>query len=329
MKTTISANDYDAYIEDWLRMRIRTFHQPSGVEANRRDVELFSRYLQEHTLSHITGEVLLEFISWLREMRKNGPGAINRKISSIRSYILHLRLRQVDGTEGFPIAYLPRARHPYSGPPQTLEPEEVRKILNSIDHRSILGFRDFLLYSMLYRLGLRLGEALGLNLDDIDLENHLITIQGKGRRQRKLPLVSDLPLLIEKWLYLRNKLWGAKTTQALFISKKGKHLSARTAQDNFQKIIARAKPLSLKKVTAHSLRHAFASHAIEGNADLLVLKAVLGHALMQTTELYVHPSMKVLRKAVNDHLASEILRDLIDEKVIVLRIQPQRTRRAA
>ena len=79
----------------------------------------------------------------------------------------------------------------------------------------------------------------------------------------------------------------------------------------------------------HSLRHAFASHAIEGNADLLVLKAVLGHALMQTTEIYLHPSMKVLHKAVNDHLASEILRDLIDENIVVLRIQPQRTRRVA
>ena len=69
MKTAISVNDYDAYIEDWLRMRIRTFHQPSGVEANRRDAALFSRYLHEHKISHITGEVILEFIGWLREMR--------------------------------------------------------------------------------------------------------------------------------------------------------------------------------------------------------------------------------------------------------------------
>jgi len=328
MKTAIHVNDYDAYIEDWLKMRIRTFHQPSGVEGNRRDVAFFSRYLHEHNISHITGEVILEFIGWLRETRNNGAGAINRKISSIRSYIRHLQLRQVEGSEGFPIAYVPRALHPYCGPPQTLEPGEITNILNGIDKKSVLGFRDFLLYSMLYRLGLRLGEALGLNLEDVDLENQLITIHGKGRRQRKLPLVSDLPYLIEKWLYLRNKLWGAKTNQALFISKKGNRLCARTAQDNFQKIIAHAKPLSLKKVTPHSLRHAFASHAIEGNADLLVLKAILGHALMQTTELYVHPSMKVLRKAVNDHPASEILRDLIDENVVVLRIQ-QRNRRVA
>lgn len=329
MKTVIHVNDYDAYIEDWLKMRMRTFHQPSGVEGNRRDVKLFSKYLHEHTISHITGEVILEFISWLRETRKNGPGAINRKISSIRSYIRHLQLRQVDGSEGFPIAYVPRALHPYYGPPQVLEPEEVKRILNCIDKRSVLGFRDFLLYSMLYRLGLRLGEALGLDMQDIDLQNQLLTIHGKGRRQRKLPLVSDLPYLLEKWLYLRNKLWNAKNNRALFISKKGNRLSARTAQDNFQKIITRSQPLSLKKLTPHSLRHAFASHAIEGNADLLVLKAVLGHALMQTTEIYLHPSMKVLRKAVNDHLASEILRDLIDENIVVLRIQSQRTQRVA
>ncbi|GAH67795.1 unnamed protein product, partial [marine sediment metagenome] len=227
---------------------------------------------------------------------------------------------------------LQRAREPYSGPVETLEPDEVRRILNSIDTDSVLGFRDYLLYSLLYRLGLRIGEALSVNLEDIDLDKELILIHGKGRRNRTLPLVSDIPTLIEKWLCLRRWLSGSEGLNALFISKKGNRLSARKAQDNFQKVIASVGPLSIAKVTPHTLRHAFASHALEEDATdakLIVLKSVLGHALLKSTEIYLHPSMKLLRRAVNDHPASEILEDIIKTDKIIIRVQQARAAPAA
>lgn len=112
-----------------------------------------------------------------------------------------------------------------------------------------------------------------------------------------------------------------KDSDALFISKKGNRLAQRTAQENFQKIVEKAGTLSLDRVTPHSLRHAFASHAIDGEADLIVLKAVLGHASLQSTEHYVHPSMRVLQKAVNEHISSQILSELIEENVVILSIQ--------
>ena len=325
MIAAISVSDFDHFREDYRNLRLGIFnHQPSGVKGNEYDLNLFSDYFHEHNIKAITGEEILNSLAWLREERGNHAGAINRKEASIRSYFRYLRFVQIEGADSFPIESMPRAREPYTGPVKALEPDEVSRLLGSIDKNSILGFRDFFLYSMLYRLGLRIGEAISINIKDIDFEKQILNIHGKGRRERKLPLLPDLMDILEKWLIYRTKLYGANQLDALFISKKGNRLSIRTAQDNFQKIVTKAGPFSIEKVTPHSLRHAFATHAIEGEQDIFVLKAILGHASTKSTEIYLHPSMRVLRKAVNNHVASEILADLITAKNVALRVH-QRT----
>ena len=325
MIAAISLTDFDHCREDYRNLRLGIFnHQPSGVKGNEYDLNLFSNYFHEHNIKAITGEEILNSLTWLREERGNHAGAINRKEASIRSYFRYLRFIQIEGADSFPIESMPRAREPYTGPVKALEPDEVSRLLVSIDKNSVLGFRDFFLYSMLYRLGLRIGEAISINIKDIDFEKQILTIHGKGRRERKLPLLPDLMDILEQWLVYRTRLYGANQLDALFISKKGNRLSIRTAQDNFQKIVTKAGPFSIKKVTPHSLRHAFATHAIEGEQDIFVLKAIMGHASIKSTEIYLHPSMRVLRKAVNNHVASEILADLVTAKNAALRVH-QRT----
>ena len=325
MIAAISLTNFDHHREDYHNLRLGIFnHQPSGVKGNEYDLNLFSNYFHEHNIKAITGEEILNSLAWLREERGNHAGTINRKEASIRSYFRYLRFVQIEGADSFPIESMPRAREPYTGPVKALEPDEVSRLLNSIDKNSVLGFRDFFLYSMLYRLGLRIGEAISINIKDIDFEKQILNIHGKGRRERKLPLLPDLMDILEKWLVYRTKLYGANHLDALFISKKGNRLSIRTAQDNFQKIVTKAGPFSIEKVTPHSLRHAFATHAIEGEQDIFVLKAIMGHASTKSTEIYLHPSMRVLRKAMNNHVASEILADLITAKNAALRVH-QRT----
>ncbi len=106
----------------------------------------------------------------MREDRNNRAGSINRKEASLRTYLKYLRFFQVDGADRFPIESLPRAREPYPGPVESLRPEEVAKLLDSMDRKSVLGFRDFLFFSLLYRLGLRIGEAVAIDFKDIDFE---------------------------------------------------------------------------------------------------------------------------------------------------------------
>lgn len=325
MSAYIAVSDFDCHREEYHVLRVDVLnHQPSGVEANKRDLNLFSNYLHSQKIEMITGENTLKFIGWLRVERDNNAGSINRKESSIRSYVKYLRFIQVKGADVFPIESLPRAREPYTGPMEALTPDEVIKLLNTIDHNSVLGFRDLTLYTMLYSLGLRIGEALSINIEDIDFDNDLVRIHGKGRKERTLPLTRDLLDIINKWLIYRTQLGNADTLHALFVSKKGNRLAARTAQDNLKKIVEKAGPFSIDKVTPHSLRHAFATHAIEGEQDIFVLKAIMGHASTKSTEIYLHPSMKLLKKAVNEHIASEILNDLINSDTFVFRIHQAR-----
>ncbi len=325
MNACISVSDFDLHLEDYHDLRINVLnHQPSGVEANKRDLNLFSNYLHTNNIKTITGDEMLNFIGWLRKARDNKAGSINRKESSIRSYFKYLRFSQVKGADAFPIESLPRAREPYSGPIEALTPEEVIKLLNSVDKDSVLGFRDFVLYTLLYSLGLRISEALNISIEDIDYENKVLHIHGKGRKKRALPLTEYLLEIINKWMIYRSHLINAETLQALFISKKGNRLAVRTAQDNFKKIVKKAGHLSIKKVTPHSLRHAFATHAIEGNQDIFVLKAIMGHASTKSTEIYLHPSMKILKKAMNEHIASEILNEIINNDIFALKIHQAR-----
>jgi site-specific recombinase XerD len=134
-------------------------HQASSIEASRKDLKVFTTFCKEKNIRRITGLTLVNFFSYVRNSRHNGSGSINRKRSTLRCYFQHLRLKQVKGAKDFPIEHLPRARQPYSGPVNSLEPKEVEALLNSIDRSSAIGLRDFTLFSLLYALGLRLGEA--------------------------------------------------------------------------------------------------------------------------------------------------------------------------
>ncbi len=216
MTVSISVADFDKHREQYRDLRLGLFnHQPSGVLANERELDLFSRFLEENGENKITGDVILRFLVWLREERNNCAGSINRKEASLRAYLRFLRFAQVEGADGFPIDSLPRAREPYPGPVEALRPEEVAKLLDSFDRNSVLGFRDFLFFSMLYRLGLRIGEAVAIDIKDIDFEKGALHIHGKGRRERSLPILPDLMNTIETWQIYRSKLLNAAKLDAL------------------------------------------------------------------------------------------------------------------
>jgi site-specific recombinase XerD len=311
----VAAQDIRDNTDPWLRMRLRMNHRPSGVDSNERDIRIFVRFLDKNNICSVSGTTLLDYITHLKDERKNCSGSINRKLSSLRSFFRHLRFVQVEGSETFPIRELPRARQPYSGPQLALEPAEVQRLFADMEIDTTLGYRNMLIYSLMYRMGLRISEVSGLNIADVNLDENLITIHGKGAKTRVLPLVDALAAQMKKWLRKRKKLLNADTLEALFISKKGKRIANRTIQENFKKCITPMGKLSLDKVTPHSLRHAFASHAIEGECNLVVLQHIMGHSCISSTQIYLHPSMGMLRKAMNDHLASEIVGTLIDDSL--------------
>jgi integrase/recombinase XerD len=294
-------------------------HRPSGVKAALTDLGLMVSFLAERHEDQVDGPALLEFVTWLRRDRANSPAAANRKISSVKTYMRFLRFLQIEGAESVPARELKCVHSPWRGPPQTLRSEEVRRLLDGIDRASAHGCRDFTVCNLLYRLGLRVGEVHRLVTGSVDLEGLTLTVDGKGGRQRVLPLVGDLPDLLRQYLAVRERFYRSRGQSALFLSQKGARLAVRTIEENFAALVARTGPFSIPKVTPHTLRHAFASHAVDGgNCDLVVLKAVMGHAILASTEIYLHPSHETLRRAVNDHPANEILAGLSGVEILSL-----------
>ena len=128
-----------------------------------------------------------------------------------------------------------------------------------------------------------------------------------------MPLDADMTELHREWLLVRAVYAGAARGPALFLSQKGNRLAVRTIQENFKKLIDSLPPFSIKKVTPHAMRHAFASHSLEKDASdrqLVLLKTYLGHSLFKSTLIYARPSLKVLRQAMSEHVASQILADI-------------------
>lgn len=328
-KAYIKIRDFKRHINDWCTLRSAMHHQPSSILAGQKDLRVFLRFCKERHVRRISGVTLINFFAWLSDTRHNSSGAINRKRSTLRCYLDHLRLRQVPGAVAFPMEYVPRARQPYNGPIHTLEPREVMRLLDSIDRKTVIGLRDYTIFFLLYAIGLRLGECLGIRLFDINWEKEMLTINGKGRKVRYIPLTEITAKLLKHWIRHRGALLNAATSDYLFLSKKGNPLSLRMAEERFQEIVAMNAPLSVKKVTPHSLRHAFASHAVENDADLLVLKTILGHVSLKTTEMYLHPSINKMRAALNNHLPSDILKDLRYREVGILGMRINNKRKSS
>jgi site-specific recombinase XerD len=317
----ILLTDFERHIDEYQSLRLRLNSQPSSVVASRRDLNLVCRFCREKQITTLNGVAILSFMSWLKDERENSSGSINRKRASLTTYIRFLRARQTPGAADFPLEFLPRARNAYAGPVKTLEPDEVQRLLQSIDRSSVLGYRDFVLHSLQYCIGLRLGEALKIDIADIDFYKKVLHIHGKGRKERTLPLAKPVADMLKQYLKHRRALRNSCASQALFLSKKGNRLSLRTAEDNFSAIVAKAGPFDIPRVVPHTLRHSFASHALETEKDLVVIKAIL----MRSTEIYLHPSMRLLRKSADNHVASELISNTRAQRKWIRGIQKRKT----
>jgi site-specific recombinase XerD len=310
----ILRKDFEAYIDDWIDLSVNvTNHQASGLKSREYDLRLCVEFLREKKMDEITPSRLMDYLKYARQQRDNAPGTCNRKRASLRAYIRHLRLRGVPGAMAFPVEAIPPFCVPYQGQQFNLEPAEVIRLLDALDVNSLHGKRDRVVMTLLYKSALRVGELAAIDVGDIDFERGCISVHGKGRKERDMPLDAAMTTLIKEWLVVRDQYAGATRCPALFLSQKGTRLAVRTIQENFKKLVDSLPPFSIKRVTPHALRHAFASHSLELDASdrqLVLLKTYLGHALFKSTLIYARPSLKVLRQAMTEHVASEILADI-------------------
>ena len=184
--------------------------------------------------------------------------------------------------------------------PSVLSENEISSIINCIDESSKFGKRDKAIIEMLYSCGLRVSELCELDLSNLFLDDDLIRIFGKGMKERLLPIGGRAKLYLNNYLIsVRPSFKKKDRSSSVFLSRNGKTLT----RAMINKIINRWSSLSgiSKTVSPHTLRHSFATHLLEGGADLRFVQALLGHSDITTTQIYTHLDKEHLREVYRTH----------------------------
>lgn len=267
---------------------------PNTVTAYRHDLERFVHHLAEveSDLSSASPGELKEFAASLRS-RRLAPRSIARTLSAIRTFYRFLRAEGLVAHDPSDEAEPPRL---WKRLPVVLEVFEVARLLEQPDTGSDLGIRDRAMLETTYAAGLRVSEVLSLDLSDLDLDTRIVRVRGKGRKERLVPIGDEAA----RWLlrYLsgpRGRLIGGRVpTETLFLSVRGSGLS----RMGFWKIVHKYVEQAgiRKRCSPHTLRHSFATHLLEGGADLRAVQEMLGHADISTTQIYTQVDRSYLRE---------------------------------
>ncbi|HEX6507023.1 MAG TPA: site-specific tyrosine recombinase XerD, partial [Chloroflexota bacterium] len=280
----------DSFLSDIERRRSASRHT---LENYRRDLTHLADWLQTLDVTRwesVDRAVVRRWVAWL-----HGEGyavaSIARKLSALRSLFRYLVREGVMERSPMILVPAPKGRKTL---PSVLTTEEIERLLEAPDGATPLGIRDRALLEVVYATGLRVSELLGLQADQIDWTQGTIQVMGKGAKER-IVLIGDIALdALERYVHAaRPALLGSRTSEALFVSNLGRPLSVRGFHLVLQNHLASAG--ITRHVTPHTLRHSFATHLLEGGADLRTVQELLGHASVSTTQVYTHVSEGYLR----------------------------------
>jgi len=250
------------------------------------DLKRYAEYVEAQTGAFDPLQPDLDLVrGWMAEMGRNHQAAssIKRRICCLRSFYRYLRRQGLITSN--PLSLLPSPKVPKVLPVWVGE-EQMDFLLDDIDYGSDFeGIRDRLLIDMLYSTGMRRFEAAALRDADIDLGNHVIKVLGKGNKERLIPIGPELEELISQYRDRRDAELGFESS-TLFCDIEGKPFSPDKVTSIVHKYLENLPNLSRRG--AHVLRHSFATNMLSEGADLMAVKELLGHASLQSTEVYTH-----------------------------------------
>jgi integrase/recombinase XerD len=256
------------------------------MEAYSRDLARMAAFMVRRNLATWTDVSVTDLRSYLSSLRRAGLSmrTVARHIVTLRRFYRFLQSEGVIAGDPLPALYLAPVSRKL---PHTLSAEDVRRLLIQPGARHLLGARDQAMLELLYATGLRVSELVSLQVQQIDFQGNHLTVKGKGAKVRAVPFGRwAREKLLTYIKEVRPKLLKGRSSSFVFVNRSGKPLS----RQGFWKLIrahARAAGLE-KKVTPHTLRHSFATHLVEGGADLRSVQSMLGHADISTTQIYTH-----------------------------------------
>jgi integrase/recombinase XerD len=269
------------------------------IAAYRRDLERYAKFLRERGITDgrrvddaaVAAHVAAVSASTHADGRRYRATSVVRALSSVR--VFHRFLLREGETSSDPTAAVIRPKLPRSLP-KPLSVDEVARVLASPD-RSARGVRDRAVLETLYGAGLRISELVGLDVDDVDLEEGSVRVLGKGGKERDVPIGRYARDAISAYLTrVRPQLATARSRSALFLNQRGGRLTRQGCAWILRQHVAAAGVT--RKVSPHTLRHSFATHLLEGGADVRVVQELLGHSSVATTQVYTLVTRQHLRE---------------------------------
>jgi integrase/recombinase XerD len=271
---------------------------PLTAETYRFEIRRFLEWLKGENLS-LSGSSnsnaagmsdVTRYLARRRSVDGIDSRSVAKAISALRSFSRFLEDEGINGAAGFTsLLQIPR-RHDRL--PEVHRKEDVDRLLSLIDVKSPLGIRNRTLYEFIYSAGLRISEAVSLNVTDLFLEKNLARVTGKGKKERLVIFGPEAAFWLKRYIEeARPQLLGMRNGKALFLGRKGKRLSRKGIWKNYRMLATQA-ALSSK---LHTLRHTFATELLAGGADLRSVQELLGHAEISTTQVYTHVNTARLR----------------------------------
>lgn len=266
------------------------------VENYLRDIEKFTQYLRSikkhNAPNQIEEDDIRNFVHWIYDMDLS-PRTQARILSGIKAFYKYLLIEQVcdmDPTEHVEAPKLGRKL------PEVLSVEEIEALMACIDHSTLEGQRNRAIIEVLYGCGLRVSELIHLELENLYLNEDILKVLGKGNKERLVPLGREAKKQLIIYIKeVRPQQPIQKSFEHIvFLNRRGKQLT----REMIFTIVKRLGEMAglNKKISPHSFRHSFATHLIEGGADLRAVQDMLGHESITTTEIYTHVSKDYLRE---------------------------------
>lgn len=281
--------DMQASIEHYLaHLRHERRLSPHTLSGYQQDLTRLAEYCREQCVDSwqtLDSHHIRNFVSTRHRRGLNGR-SLQRELSAVRRFYEYLVREGIVTVNPAVGIATPKTQKKL---PNTLDVDQVSQLLK-IDASvraaaDPLIIRDLAMLELMYSSGLRLAELVAINVGDIDMQDRLVPVTGKGSKTRILPVGKQAIDELRRWLQVRPKLAAAEE-QALFVSKRGTRLSHRAVQQRFQRWGVQQQLDS--RLHPHRLRHSFASHMLESSGDLRAVQELLGHADISTTQIYTH-----------------------------------------
>ena len=290
----------ETHFHDFLTMlRVERNVSDHTMDAYKRDINQYLMYLGDLDLQNLSDVKSTHVRDYIRVLNDGGmaPASISRIISSIRTYYRFLSSENILNEN--PVLLINNPKLPKKLP-DVLSEKEISLIINAIQESSQFYQRDKAIIEMLYSCGIRVTELCNLEMSNLFIDEDLIRVMGKGNKERLLPLgVRSKKYVSEYIKHSRNSHIKKGGSSFVFVSRNGNQLTRAMINIILNKW-TQASGLK-KSVSPHKLRHSFATHLLEGGADLRFVQALLGHSDISTTQIYTHIDKHYLKEVYKIH----------------------------